>query len=74
MAREVLAIRTWLMWCVFMGSFAICLHFLSPPLPQVALILLQFLNVFVGFFEELKADEAIEALKKSLLPMVTMML
>jgi len=35
----------------------------------VALILLQFLNVFVGFFEELKADEAIEALKKSLLPM-----
>jgi magnesium-transporting ATPase (P-type) len=33
-----------------------------------ALFFLQFLNVFVGFFEELKADEAIKALKKSLLP------
>jgi len=32
------------------------------------LILLQFLNVFVGFMEELKADEAIKALKQSLLP------
>jgi magnesium-transporting ATPase (P-type) len=36
----------------------------------VALLLLQFLNVFVGFYEELKADEAIKALKQSLLPEV----
>ena len=35
------------------------------------LILLQFLNVFVGFMEELKADEAIKALKQSLLPSVS---
>jgi H+-transporting ATPase len=35
----------------------------------VTLLLLQFLNVFVGFFEEMKAENAIEELKKSLLPM-----
>lgn len=36
-----------------------------------ALLLLQFLNVFVGFFEELKADEAIKKLKQSILPFST---
>jgi magnesium-transporting ATPase (P-type) len=35
-----------------------------------ALLMLQFLNVFVGFFEELEADKAIDALKKGLLPKV----
>jgi H+-transporting ATPase len=43
----------------------------SDMIDVVCLIFLQFLNVFVGFIEEMKANEAIKALKQGLLPKAT---
>jgi len=40
----------------------------SDMIDVVCLIFLQFLNVFVGFIEEMKANEAIKALKEGLKP------
>jgi len=43
----------------------------SDMIDVVCLIFLQFLNVFVGFIEEMKANEAIKALKEGLKPTAT---
>jgi H+-transporting ATPase len=43
-------------------------HLMDDWIDVIVLLLLQFLNVFLGFFEELKAGSAIAALKDQLKP------